>query len=82
MRKRPKNGVATIVIRPEHVAVYSTVGTWKATVGVAEHLATDTFMHIHGVPGCYPMTVRVDNELPVKHGDEIFLTPQLEAAQV
>ena len=73
-----KHGVATIGIRPEHVDVSSSEGTWKATVGVAEHLGSDTFLHIHGVPGCDPMTVRVDGELPVKHGDEIFLTPQLD----
>ena len=73
-----KHDAATIGIRPEHVDVSSTEGTWKGTVGVAEHLGSDTFLHIHGVTGCDPMTVRVDGELPVKHGDTIFLTPQLE----
>lgn len=45
---------------------------------VAEHLGPDTVMHIHGVPGCDQLTVRVDDELPVKHGDENFLMPQLD----
>ena len=72
-----KHGVHTIGIRPEHIDVSSTEGTWKGTVGVAEHLGSDTFLHIHGVAGCDPMTVRVDGELPVKHGDTVFLTPNL-----
>ncbi|MBE1297359.1 MAG: ATP-binding cassette domain-containing protein [Rhodobacteraceae bacterium] len=70
-----KYGVHTIGIRPEHIDVSSTEGTWKGTVGVAEHLGSDTFLHIHGVAGCDPMTVRVDGELPVKHGDTVYLTP-------
>ena len=73
-----KHGAATIGIRPEHVDVSASEGLWKATVGVAEHLGSDTFLHIHGVPGCDPLTVRVDGELPVNHGDEIFLSPQLD----
>ena len=73
-----KHGVHTIGIRPEHIDVSSTEGTWKGTVGVAEHLGSDTFLHIHGVAGCDPMTVRVDGELPVKHGDTIYLTPNLD----
>ncbi len=73
-----KHGVATIGIRPEHLDVSSSEGAWKATVGIAEHLGSDTFLHIHGVEGCDPMTARVDGELPVKHGDTIYLTPQLD----
>ncbi|MFC3613332.1 ABC transporter ATP-binding protein [Lutimaribacter marinistellae] len=72
-----KHGVHTIGIRPEHIDVSSTEGTWKGTVGVAEHLGSDTFLHIHSVAGCDPMTVRVDGELPVKHGDTVYLTPNL-----
>ncbi len=73
-----QHGVATIGIRPEHLDVSSTDGAWKATVGIAEHLGSDTFLHIHGMEGCDPMTARVDGELPVKHGDTIYLTPQLD----
>ena len=72
-----RHGVHTIGIRPEHIDVSSTEGTWKGTVGVAEHLGSDTFLYIHGTAGCDPMTVRVDGELPVKHGDTVYLTPNL-----
>jgi multiple sugar transport system ATP-binding protein len=36
----------TIGIRPEHIDVSETEGTWKGTVGVSEHLGSDTFFHI------------------------------------
>ena len=42
-----KQGAKTIGIRPEHLAVSTTSGEWKATVGVAEHLGSDTFLHVH-----------------------------------
>jgi multiple sugar transport system ATP-binding protein len=71
-------GAPTIGIRPEHFDVSTTEGAWEGTIGVAEHLGSDTFLHIHGVAGCDPMTVRVDGELSVKHGDRIFLTPQAD----
>ena len=70
-----RHGVHTIGIRPEHIEVSSSDGLWQGKVGVAEHLGSDTFLHIHGIAGCDPMTVRVDGELPVRHGDTVFLTP-------
>ncbi|MEM9574898.1 MAG: ABC transporter ATP-binding protein, partial [Pseudomonadota bacterium] len=53
-----KHGAATIGIRPEHIAVSTKTskGAWKGTVGVAEHLGSDTFIHIHGIEGCDPIT--------------------------
>jgi multiple sugar transport system ATP-binding protein len=70
-----KHNVHTIGIRPEHIDMSRTEGAWKGTVGVAEHLGSDTFMHIHGIPGCDPMTVRVGGEVDIKHGDTVYLTP-------
>ena len=72
-----KHGAHTLGIRPEHIEVSSTAepGAWTGTVGVAEHLGSDTFVHIHGVPGCDPMTVRAGGEVDVKHGDTVYLTP-------
>ncbi|UWQ94607.1 ABC transporter ATP-binding protein [Rhodobacteraceae bacterium M385] len=71
-----EHGVHTIGIRPEHIDVSMTEGKWQGTVGVAEHLGSDTFIHIHGIEGCDPMTVRADGEMSVKHGDTVYLTPQ------
>ncbi|ASP19306.1 sugar ABC transporter ATPase [Antarctobacter heliothermus] len=72
-----KHNAQSIGIRPEHVDVSTTEGLWKGTVGVAEHLGSDTFIHVHGVPGCDPMTVRVGGEIPVTHGDTVYLTPNM-----
>ena len=70
-----KHGATTIGIRPEHLTVSTSEGTWEGTVGVAEHLGSDTFIHIHGIPGCDPMTVRAAGDVTVNHGDTVYLTP-------
>jgi len=77
-----KHKAHCIGIRPEHINVSakSAKGAWKGTVGVAEHLGSDTFIHVHGVDGCDPMTVRAGGELSVKHGDTVYLKP--EASQI
>ncbi|MCY3997312.1 MAG: ABC transporter ATP-binding protein [Rhodobacter sp.] len=69
------HGAHAIGIRPEHVDVSTTEGPWRGTVGVAEHLGSDTFIHIHGIPGCDPFTVRAPGDVAVSHGDAVFLTP-------
>ncbi len=73
-----KQDAHTIGIRPEHIDVSTTEGLWQGTVGVAEHLGSDTFIHVHGIEGCDPLTVRAGGEMSVKHGDTIFLSPQME----
>ena len=64
----------TIGIRPEHMALSSSEGLWKGTVTVAEHLGSDTFLHVD-VDGIGPITARAGGEFPVKHGDTVYLTP-------
>ena len=44
-------------------------------MGVSEHLGSDTFVHIETEGGSGLMTVRVDGEFDVHHGDKVFLTP-------
>ena len=73
-----KHGAATIGIRPEHLDVSTTDGTWKGTVGVAEHLGSDTFIHVHDTGLGDMITVRISGDIAVKHGDDIYLTPQME----
>ncbi|WP_027167057.1 ABC transporter ATP-binding protein [Mesorhizobium sp. WSM3224] len=69
-----KYGAKTIGIRPEHVNISTTAGDWKATVGVAEHLGSDTFLHVQ-TDGIGTINVRADGEVAVKHGDTVYLTP-------
>jgi multiple sugar transport system ATP-binding protein len=69
-----KLGAATVGVRPEHLAVSTTEGTWRGEVGVAEHLGADTFIHVHaGDLGT--INVRASGEIPVNHGDTVWLTP-------
>ena len=71
-----KQGAKTIGIRPEHLAVSTTSGEWQAKVGVAEHLGSDTLLHVHS-DAVGPLTVRAGGEIGVNHGDTIWLTPDV-----
>ncbi len=69
-----KHGAKTIGVRPEHIAVSTSEGPWKGVVGVAEHLGADTFIHVNaGEFGV--LNVRASGEVPVHHGDTVYLTP-------
>ncbi|MCV9961476.1 ABC transporter ATP-binding protein [Pararhizobium sp. BT-229] len=71
---RPYNA-HTIGVRPEHLQLSTQSGTWRGVVGVAEHLGSDTFLHIH-VDGIGLVTARVGGDFDVNHGDQVFLTPE------
>ncbi len=73
-----KYGAASIGIRPEHIDVSMSEGTWSGHVGVAEHLGSDTFIHVHDTGVSDLLTVRVTGDISVKHGDTIFLSPQMD----
>ncbi len=67
----------TIGIRPEHVELSTEGGEWPGIVGVAEHLGSDTFLHVN-VDTIGPVTARVNGEYGVRHGDRVWLTPPPE----
>ncbi|TIV13791.1 MAG: ABC transporter ATP-binding protein, partial [Mesorhizobium sp.] len=67
-----KYGAKTIGIRPEHLNISTLSGDWKATVGVAEHLGSDTFLHVQA-DGIGTVNVRADGEVAVRHGDTVYL---------
>ncbi|MBV2184292.1 MAG: ABC transporter ATP-binding protein [Rhizobium sp.] len=69
-----EHGAHTIGIRPEHVSLSTTEGAWKGKVTVAEHLGSDTFLHV-AIDGVGPVTVRGSGEMPVRHGDVVYVTP-------
>ncbi|MCE0505959.1 ABC transporter ATP-binding protein [Roseivivax sp. GX 12232] len=66
----------TIGIRPEHIEVTSEGGPWTGRVGVAEHLGSDTFFHIHDTGLAETLTVRAPGEVSFRHGDKISLSPR------
>ncbi len=68
----------TIGVRPEHIAVSNESGTWSGTVGVSEHLGSDTFFHVNIDGLSEPVTVRAGGEVNLHYGDTIHLTPNAE----
>lgn len=67
----------TIGVRPEHIdVVVDGKGEWNGTVGVAEHLGSDTFFHIHNTGFGEMLTVRAIGDVSLKHGDKIGLNPR------
>ena len=71
-----QHGAHTIGVRPEHIAVSDADGTWSGTVGVSEHLGSDTFFHVHDTGLAPVITVRAGGEVGFRHGDRIHLTPR------
>jgi multiple sugar transport system ATP-binding protein len=70
-----KHDAFEIGIRPEHIGVSKTEGTWKGVVGVSEHLGSDTFLHVNSEFGI--INVRAGGEFDVRHGDTVYLTPDM-----
>ncbi len=71
-----KHAAATIGIRPEHIDIVEG-GPWTGTVGLAEHLGSDTFLKV-AVEGIGTLTIRASGEVGRHHGDRISLSPQTD----
>ena len=75
-----RHGGHTIGIRPEHIAVSpeagAGAGTWRGRIGVAEHLGSDTFFHVHETGLAETITIRAGGEVALNHGDVVHLTPE------
>ncbi|WP_460233384.1 ABC transporter ATP-binding protein [Agrobacterium radiobacter] len=65
----------TIGVRPEHLQLSKESGAWKGVVSVAEHLGSDTFLHVN-VDNIGMMTIRAAGDFPVEHGDRVYLAPE------
>ncbi|MDB2530256.1 ABC transporter ATP-binding protein [Paracoccaceae bacterium] len=70
-----KQNAETIGIRPEHLTVSKTDGLWQGRVGVAEHLGSDTFIHIHDTGLVDIMTARITGNIHVQQDEIIYITP-------
>jgi len=71
-----KYNAETFGIRPEHIMISSSSGEWQGTVGVSEHLGSDTFLHV-AVEGLGTLTVRADGDVVSNYGDTLWLTPDI-----
>jgi multiple sugar transport system ATP-binding protein len=70
-----KYNAATIGVRPEHLAASRERGDWQGVVRVAEHLGSDTFLHIDA-DSVGRITARAPGELALAAGDKVALTPR------
>jgi len=70
-----RHDAKTIGIRPEHLDV-TEAGPWRGKVGVAEHLGSDTFLHVHETGLADTLTVRATGEVGLRHGDPVSLAPR------
>ena len=64
----------TLGIRPEHIALSQKSGEWEGTVMLAEHLGSDTFLHVDGGRRG-TLTVRAPGEFSVGPGGKLWMTP-------
>ena len=67
-------GAHAIGVRPEHLRISRESGDWPGHVGVAEHLGSDTFLHVH-VAGGGLHTVRIEGDRDFAPGAAVWLTP-------
>ncbi len=72
-----KHNATTIGIRPEHLSISNESGTWEGTVGVSEHLGSDSFFHVQCAAFENPLTVRADGGLELSYGSKVFLSPDM-----
>jgi multiple sugar transport system ATP-binding protein len=65
----------TLGVRPEHITISERTGDWPGTVLLAEHLGSDTFLHIDaGQRG--RLIVRAAGESNAAPGSSIWMTPE------
>ena len=64
----------TLGIRPEHVLLSDKAGDWQGTVKFAEHLGSDTFLHVDGGHRGI-LTVRALGESRFHPGDQVWMSP-------
>jgi len=69
-----KYNAHTIGVRPEHISISAKEGDLLGTVGVVEHLGSDTYLHISCENSREQMIVRANANNGFKYGDTIHLT--------
>jgi multiple sugar transport system ATP-binding protein len=81
-KEAQKHRAHTIGVRPEHIEVSAKStgrGGWSGTVGVSEHLGSDTIFHVQDTGLADVIRVRADGEVGFRHGDKIHLKPRKDA---
>jgi len=68
-----KIGADSLGIRPEHFTISKVEGQWSATVGVLEHLGSETFIHLDMVDND-SLIARVEGGCSLQYGDKVYLS--------
>ena len=63
----------TIGIRPEHIEITEEKGLWEGSVGVVEHLGSESFLHVSLTDGTN-ITVKASGDCTLQYGDTVQLT--------
>ncbi|MGN6307254.1 MAG: ABC transporter ATP-binding protein [Mesorhizobium sp.] len=69
------HGAHTLGLRPEHVDLSPEAGEWAGKVVLAEHLGSDTILHIEA-DGIGRFVARAGGDVGAKAGERLFLSPQ------
>ncbi len=72
------HGAATFGIRPEHLTLSREAGDWAGQVILTERLGSDTFVHVE-VAGIGQVNVRIEGNIELDNGAQVFLTPTAPA---
>ena len=70
-----RHGCDLYGVRPEHIDLGRTEGTWTGRVHHMERLGSDAILHLDA-DGVGPLTVRTDGETDVTIGETVFATPR------
>jgi len=71
-----KAGAECLGIRPEHLSLSTDSGQWQGTVGVSEHLGSDTFIRVQTDGIKEPLTIRAPGKLNLNDGSRVFVTAE------
>jgi len=61
---------------PEHLSLSTDSGQWQGTVGVSEHLGSDTFIRVQTDGIKEPLTIRAPGKLTLNDGSRVFVTAE------
>ena len=65
----------TIGVRPEHIQLSDKKGEWPGTVKLAEHLGSDTFLHVDAGQRGH-LVVRAAGQTDFASGSKVWMTPK------
>ena len=71
-------GAHQIGVRPEHLHLSTHSGKWRGTVGIAEHLGSDTFVHVQ-TESVGALLVRAPGDFAAHYGACVYVTPDDES---